>query len=105
MLFISSVSFHIASMMGLHHRYQQDYIHYTVAYAAALTGLRLAPQLATDLPIHPHSPTHVDFLATPPIRLGDITWWYIKTSAYIYSFSEYKASRCVLRNLYHDQEP
>ena len=94
---MSITSTQLLTLMGMHTRYQKHYTHYMAAYAAALTGLRLAPQLAAQSPIQPHKPSRDDFLNVPDIHVGDISFRYIKTSTHIYSYASQNQATCLLK--------
>lgn len=67
------------------------------AKAAALTGIRLAPQYLDTLPIRPKPINKQDFLTTPVYKFHNISFYYIRTQEALFCHGVSGSYTCSLR--------
>ena len=83
-----------------HLRYQSQYLDYCVAYAAALSGLRMSPTHIADLKTQYHAPSLDDLSKSTPFNTAAINYHLFKTTSHIYSRAQYGTAQCNLQARY-----
>ncbi len=85
----------------LYTTYLQSSGHYLVAYAASLSGLRLAAYYQDDITTTLiESPTKKDFESLPFFTYQGISFKLIQTPFHIYAYATHDDAYCILRHTY-----
>ena len=92
----------LTELTHLYYSHVQSSRHYLVAYAASLSGLRLAAHYQDHMTSTLiESPTKADFESLPFFTYQGISFKLLQSPFYIYAYGSYDETHCILKRSLH----